>query len=209
MGWERSGEDTPRPQQHMEGVLYHISCPRAAAQRAEQGSLTWGLSPQHHPLPGVRDIPDDSAEGPGEAGRLASHLHHLHPQRHHGQPGQCHLPAIQGRGEGWGGSTYITPNPTSPQTLTPPQGPKGHPCLSLSQQRFGEGAAGCSTKLSAPGRGVRGWCPHGRGTRGISLPHVWGFAHDAWVTRHPVSMCMQGSRAGRWLICWQQNPARL
>uniref|UniRef100_A0A8B9FF21 Inactive rhomboid protein n=1 Tax=Amazona collaria TaxID=241587 RepID=A0A8B9FF21_9PSIT len=52
----------------------------------------------HHPLPGVGDFPDDSAEGPGEAGRLAPHLHHLHPQRHHWQPGQCHLPAIQGRG---------------------------------------------------------------------------------------------------------------
>ncbi|KAM4890403.1 inactive rhomboid protein 2 isoform 2-T2 [Sylvia borin] len=44
------------------------------------------------------DIPDDSAAGPGEAGRLASHLHHLHPQWHHGQPGQCHLSTLQGRG---------------------------------------------------------------------------------------------------------------
>ncbi|XP_077044388.1 inactive rhomboid protein 2 isoform X3 [Agelaius phoeniceus] len=44
------------------------------------------------------DIPDDSAAGPGEAGRLAPHLHHLHPQWHHRQPGQCHLPTLQGRG---------------------------------------------------------------------------------------------------------------
>uniref|UniRef100_A0A8C3BU36 Inactive rhomboid protein n=1 Tax=Cairina moschata TaxID=8855 RepID=A0A8C3BU36_CAIMO len=52
------------------------------------------LCSQHHPLPGVGDFPDDGAAGPGEAGGLASHLHHLHPQRHHGQPGQCHLPAL-------------------------------------------------------------------------------------------------------------------
>ncbi|XP_074778275.1 inactive rhomboid protein 2 isoform X2 [Athene noctua] len=57
------------------------------------------LCSQYHPLPGISDVPDDSAEGPGEAGGLASHLHHFHPQRHHGQSGQRHLPAIQGRGE--------------------------------------------------------------------------------------------------------------
>uniref|UniRef100_A0A8B9CM88 Inactive rhomboid protein n=1 Tax=Anser brachyrhynchus TaxID=132585 RepID=A0A8B9CM88_9AVES len=59
------------------------------------------LCSQHHPLPGVGDFPDDGAAGPGEAGGLASHLHHLHPQRHHGQPGQCHLPAVP-RGGGSG-----------------------------------------------------------------------------------------------------------
>lgn len=167
MGWERSGEDTPRPQQHMEGVLYHISCPRAAAQRAEQGSLTWGLSPQHHPLPGVRDIPDDSAEGPGEAGRLASHLHHLHPQRHHGQPGQCHLPAIQGRGEGWGGSTYITPNPaTSPGT-------KGTPLPIPVPAEVWGGGCRLQHKALCPWQGGERLVPAWQGDKGdISAPRV-------------------------------------
>ena len=51
----------------------------AGGALAGQESLMWGLSPQHHPLPGVSDVPDDGAEGPGEAGGLASHLHHFHP----------------------------------------------------------------------------------------------------------------------------------
>ncbi|XP_046758081.1 inactive rhomboid protein 2 isoform X3 [Gallus gallus] len=56
------------------------------------------LCSQHHPLPGVGDLPDDGAARPGEAGRLAPHLHHLHPQWHHWQSGQCHLPAVPGGG---------------------------------------------------------------------------------------------------------------
>ncbi|XP_053516885.1 inactive rhomboid protein 2 isoform X1 [Artibeus jamaicensis] len=46
----------------------------------------------------VRGLPNDHPAGPGEAGRLASHLYHLHPQRHHRQPCQCHLPPLPGRG---------------------------------------------------------------------------------------------------------------
>lgn len=154
MGWERSGEDTPKPQQHMEGVLYDVSCPRAAERRAGQGSLTWRFSPQHHPLPGVRNIPDDGAEGPGEAGGLASHLHHFHPQWHHRQLGQCHLPAIQGGGEGWGGSAHITPNPnTSPGT-------KGTPLpVPVAVEVWGGLQAAAQSSLS-----------HGRGTGGCLCP---------------------------------------
>lgn len=50
-------------------------------------------------LHGVSMFPDDYSEGPGETGRLAAHIHHLHSQWHHGQPGQCHLLALQGRGD--------------------------------------------------------------------------------------------------------------
>lgn len=62
---------------------------------------TWFLFPssQDPPLPGVRGFPDDHPEGLGEAGWLAAHLHHLHPERHHGQLGLGHIPALQSRGK--------------------------------------------------------------------------------------------------------------
>lgn len=53
---------------------------------------------QRPALPGVGAVPDDRAEGPGEAGRLAQDLHHLHVERHHRQPCLCHFPSLQSRG---------------------------------------------------------------------------------------------------------------
>ncbi|XP_075755305.1 inactive rhomboid protein 1 isoform X3 [Pelodiscus sinensis] len=43
-------------------------------------------------------FPDDHPARPGEAGRLASHLHHLPAQRHHWELSQCNIPALQSRG---------------------------------------------------------------------------------------------------------------
>lgn len=57
------------------------------------------LSSQDPSLPGVSGFPDDHPEGPGEAGGLAAHLNHLHPQWHHWQLGLSHLPALQSRGD--------------------------------------------------------------------------------------------------------------
>lgn len=56
-------------------------------------------SSQDPPLPGVSGFPDDHPEGLGEAGWLAPHLHHLHPERHHRQLGLGHIPALQSRGK--------------------------------------------------------------------------------------------------------------
>lgn len=53
---------------------------------------------QDSSLPGVSIVPDDGAEGLGEAGRLVENLHHLHAKRHHGELGLGHLPALQSRG---------------------------------------------------------------------------------------------------------------
>nr|XP_016853989.1 PREDICTED: inactive rhomboid protein 1 isoform X1 [Anolis carolinensis] len=41
---------------------------------------------------------DDHPAGPGEAGWLAPHLHHLPAEWHHGKSGQRHLPAVPGGG---------------------------------------------------------------------------------------------------------------
>ncbi|KAM8778717.1 inactive rhomboid protein 1 isoform 5-T5 [Rhynchonycteris naso] len=41
------------------------------------------LNPEHPALPGVRLLPDDRPAGPGEAGRLAPHRHHLPVERRH------------------------------------------------------------------------------------------------------------------------------
>lgn len=52
--------------------------------RGRRGELTSGVSPtQRGALPGVRGLPNDHPAGPGEAGRLAPHLHYLCPQWHH------------------------------------------------------------------------------------------------------------------------------
>uniref|UniRef100_A0A8C0PK27 Inactive rhomboid protein n=1 Tax=Canis lupus familiaris TaxID=9615 RepID=A0A8C0PK27_CANLF len=56
------------------------------------------LCSQRGALPRVRGLPNDHPAGPGEAGRLAPHRHHLHPQWHHRQPRQCHLPPVSGGG---------------------------------------------------------------------------------------------------------------
>lgn len=56
-------------------------------------------SSQDPPLPGVSGFPDDHPEGLGEAGWLAPHLYHLHPERHHRQLGLGHIPALQSRGK--------------------------------------------------------------------------------------------------------------
>ncbi|XP_055097611.1 inactive rhomboid protein 1 isoform X5 [Symphalangus syndactylus] len=56
------------------------------------------LCSQDPALPGVHLLPDDCPAGPGEAGRLAPHSHHLPAQWCHWQPGQCHLPAVPSRG---------------------------------------------------------------------------------------------------------------
>lgn len=115
-----------------------------------QGVSNTGSLPQHHPLPGVSDIPDDGAAGPGEAGRLASHLHHLHPQWHHRQPGQCHLPALQGRGEGLGALSQIL------------SAARDHP--PSWAEVWGRGWSRDSHPLAG--------LLQGEG-EGVSLPHVW------------------------------------
>lgn len=112
----RAGRDEGRNTPKLRHRRVRCGVPRVPRGRG----LTQDLFPQHHPLPGVGDFPDDGAAGPGEAGGLASHLHHLHPQRHHGQPGQCHLPALPCGGEGLaglGGALNITliPPQTSPR----------------------------------------------------------------------------------------------
>ncbi|XP_032125321.1 inactive rhomboid protein 1 isoform X6 [Sapajus apella] len=60
------------------------------------------LCSQDPALPGVHLLPDDRPAGPGEAGRLAPHSHHLPAEWCHWQPGQCHLSAVPSRGgSGW------------------------------------------------------------------------------------------------------------
>ncbi|XP_018610284.1 inactive rhomboid protein 1 isoform X5 [Scleropages formosus] len=54
------------------------------------------------PLPGLCGLPDDHPQRPGEASRLAAHLHHLHPEWHHRESCQCHLSTLPSRGgSGW------------------------------------------------------------------------------------------------------------
>ncbi|XP_041532535.1 inactive rhomboid protein 1 isoform X5 [Microtus oregoni] len=66
------------------------------------------LNPEDPALFGIRLLPDDSPAGPGEAGRLAPHSHHLPAEWYHGQPSQCHLPAIPGGGRsGWLAVWYL------------------------------------------------------------------------------------------------------
>lgn len=132
-----------------------VSCvmPQGTKGEGWAGVSNTGPLPQHHPLPGVGDVPDDGAAGPGEAGRLASHLHHLHPQWHHGQPGQCHLPTLQGRGEGLGALSQILSAPRAQRTP-------------LSIPMLGRGLGkGLEHRFSPPGR----FCCRERG-RGCPCP---------------------------------------
>lgn len=71
----------------------------AGGEREATFLLSATRSPQDPALFGIRLLPDDSPAGPGEAGRLAPHSHHLPAEWYHGQPSQCHLPAIPGGGK--------------------------------------------------------------------------------------------------------------
>lgn len=80
------------------GAGWVASFPRSSGLEVKE-KLSATCSPQDPALFGIRLLPDDSPAGPGEAGRLAPHSHHLPAEWYHGQPSQCHLPAIPGGGK--------------------------------------------------------------------------------------------------------------
>lgn len=185
MGWEGRWGSAPKLQQCMPSMGNgFVSClvsvsggweRWAGAVAGQESNVILHL--QHHPLPGVGDLPDDGAARPGEAGRLAPHLHHLHPQWHHWQSGQCHLPAVPGGGEGslwsWGGALPIT--------LPPPlDGGTEQTCL----------CARSITTLSFMGRGLQspaqrsprsaGCAMRGEGVRAPRAGLAWAVCPTCW-----------------------------
>lgn len=65
-------------------VSFPRKCGGLEAKEKPPSLLSAPHCPQDPALLGVRLLPDDGPAGPGEAGRLAPHSHHLPAEWHHG-----------------------------------------------------------------------------------------------------------------------------